>query len=955
MYGKSRQRIEQYLAVLRERRFSLVASPKDWSVVTVPERETRPAEGWSPVSFPASFGSDWCDTWFSTTIDVPDKEGMFLSLSLETDAMVLFDSVPFAAVNPFHTLVSLGEVRGKSVKVDVVAWCGHHFPGYHPQEKGRVLTTVSMRKKEYPLLFAAPSLLHKNVESYTLYYDVYALARVADTLDAGSFLYQRIVSSLHQELCRLEIDDDDVAHWEEGARAVRKGIAPLLQAKNGTCVPQIFTSGSAHLDHAWLWTTEETVRKAARTSLNMTRFCQEYPSFRFLFSQPLQMKQVKEKYPTVYRKVREAYERGQWEPNGVGYLEPDCVLSSGEGLIRNLLKGREVVETLFPGYWGDTFFVPDSFGFSGNLPQILRGCGVDYFVTSKLSWNDTNRFPYDTFLWKGIDGSSVKATMIKGAYEGTNDPVQIASMWNQVKDKDVQDSLYRTVGEGDGGGGTTLDDLELMERIGDLQGLPKTSWMTLSQAMKRIFSSVRNLPVYQGELYFELHRGTYTSQGRIKRDYRLLNRLLHQAEYLYVWADAHGQLSPEQRDQASKVLEEGWDTVLLCQFHDILPGSCIGEEYALIGEECADRGKRLENLVQMLLPLGPLLFNSTPYCQKGMEPYSTGMAEEGLVEDGSPHISCPWGDITVSSDGTISSLVFHGREMVAEGKGGWNAFRFGEDYPVNWDAWDLEKDSVDNLKDFPLAMKGFVREGKMGLHSTIRQRMSVHQECCRIDFVTDCDWHESHRLLQAIFPVAIHADDAIFEIPYGYVRRSTKENDSFECAMFEVPAHRYMMVQDQNLAVALLSDSKYGFHAKGGEIGISLLRSPKAPDGTCDMGIHRFVYSVMCTEKGMEDVMAEASLLQEPFLSASHEMKPLCTVKGSDAVVLEWVKPSEDGTCYVCRLRETLGVSARIALSFDPCLDVSSLEECDLLERKKGETSFSFRPFEIKSYRVGRT
>lgn len=954
LQAKAEQRIDLYLQELRVRRFASTDVVMQWKSVTVPERSARPDQGWEEISFPFLFGKAHHDTWFVASCLVPEDGSPFLAFDVETDAMLFIDGNPEAAVNPFHREVCLDAWRGRKVEIAVCAWDGYPFPGYHPYANSgsRILTTVSARKKSYPLLCKQPQIVMKQEASYALYYDVWALRGVSQTLDPSSLEYQQIVSHLHEALLHLEMVDEDPVHREKRAGEVRAMIAPLFKLHNGSLAPKILSEGSAHIDHAWLWVKEETVRKAARTMCSMTMYCKMYPQFRFLLSQPIQTWEVKQHYPSVYAKVREAYERGQWEPNGIGLVEPDCVMSSGEGLIRNLLMGAALTEELFPGYQGDTFFVPDSFGFSGNLPQILKGCGVSYFVTSKLGWNDTNRFPYDTFIWEGIDGSTIKAHMVQGAYEGTNDPVQIASMWKKIQHKDVQTCLYRTVGEGDGGGGTMLDDLELEKRLHDIQGFPNVRWTTLSQAMKQVFRTSHTVPVYHGELYFELHRGTYTTQGKVKEWNRRLESALHNVEYLlshaYAWRAVDDQTVPA----LYRRINDAWKTVLVNQFHDILPGTGIEAVYDEARAEYQAAYQDLASIQADLVKDGSFFCNLNPCTVHGIAPYTTGVVKASPVgiRKGN-RITVPWGSVTIGEDGTLSHVVYHGRDLV-RGPEGWNSLRFGEDYAIAWEGCDIEKDLVEQMRPLSVPMTALVREGKIGAHSHIRQEMVVHTEVARIDFETTIDWCEDHRLLQAVFPIAVDANEAVYDIPFGWVKRSTRENTSFEKAMFEVPGRQFVMVGDQDVSCALVTDSKYGYHAKGGEIGVSLLRSPKAPDPQADMGVHQFRYAMVITADGLLDVMAQAAEFNNPLLPFLAPLEPLVSVAGSSHLWVDTVKPAEDGNGIIFRIREVAGTPAKGKLSFASCLDPESLEETDMRERTIRRQRGSFRPFEIRTYRI---
>ncbi len=575
------------------------------------------------ITLPDFFGKESFDTWYKIEIDVPDIEGIYFYLELQTDSLVIINNKEkYYALNPFHKEIPLEEYRGNRIVLNICIWNGYMFPGYHPKESDRVLVTIANRVKNYPLKFDTPYLVKKNNEHYNLYYDVYVLDKLLDVLDKETLLYQTIASKLATNLLDINYDIKNNIINEDKAFKVRNKIKPLLNYKNASLCPTIYSTGSAHLDHMWLWPEDETIRKAARTLSQMIYLMDVDSSFIFAHSQPLQIKLVKDYYPKIYEQLLEKYHKGQFEPNGVGYIEPDCMLSSGEGLIRNLLYGRELTKELFPSYYGDTFYVPDSFGYCFSLPQILVKSNVKYIVTSKLGWNDTNRHPYDLFNWEGLDGTCIKAHMIQGAYEGTLDPSENYKMWKNVRNKDIQDKLFRPIGEGDGGGGTRLEDIELMKRQRNLQNIPKNSWSTISNAMKNIFAN-KDLVKFNDELYLELHRGTYTTQAKIKYYHRKLDKLLHNIDYLLSYEYINKNLTKKELNNYLDIVKKCWLIFVKNQFHDVLPGSSVEivnknaeKEY----EIALDNIKRIFN---SLVTKGNYYLNLTPYSIDNLLPYST--------------------------------------------------------------------------------------------------------------------------------------------------------------------------------------------------------------------------------------------------------------------------------------------------------------------------------------------
>lgn len=943
LYNKAEKRVLQYLSALEKRTWTRQNCCLE---VFYEQRKAYTEETVFPKlrieSYPFPFGTEGQDTIFSFELEVPDLEEVFLSFPLGTDALVAVNKNPECNVNPYHEIMNISRWKGQQALFEIRCWDGYIYPGWHPLQKAHLLTVTGKKQQDYPIMLGQPAILSKNVNQYELWHDLVVITETVLELDPENLQRQQVMSKLHKALMELSLVTEDAAVLEGQAAKVLETTRRILNAKNGTIAPDAYSVGMAHLDHAWVWPKRETLRKAARTLSGMFHLMEEYPEFVFLSTQPVQMDHVFAKYPVLYKRALEMFRRGQFEPNGVGLVEADGVLSSGEGLIRNFLYGRQVTSRLFPGYRGDTYVLPDSFGYNGNLPQIMAGCGVKYFITSKLSWNDTNRFPYDLFLWRGIDGTQVKAHMLPGSYNGTSHPRDIIRMWNNVLHKDVQTSLLRTVGEGDGGGGTRREDIEFLRRMKDFQGCPRSSWTTVSKAMERIFSETSELPVYEGEMYFELHRGTYTSQALMKQGYRRINALLHDAEYLLSFVWAKKRISNERCREISYSIREIWKTTVVNQFHDILPGSCVGIEYEEVNAFYEQAGQKLCNLIGELAKPGSKELNLTPFIGNDIAPYSTKrlFASESLGGL----------SVEVASDGTIDSVTYKGRQL---SRGAWNVLRIGEDVPLQWDAWDLEKDSLEHLKKAVVPYDGLLRQGSIGEHSTIAQKIIVDERNCRIDFVTDIDWHEDHKVLRVEFPTTVFAENAIFDIPFGYVSRSTHNNTSHETAQFESPAHKFVMIRDEGVSVALMSDSKYGYSAKDGCLGMTMLKSAKAPDANADMGHHHFVYSVFVGDGSLQATIAEAENLNNPHLQVSEDYSPL--VRASEGLAVETVKLAESVDSVVFRVRETLGCSNSGTLELDPCLDGESLCETDMLEEKEGKPSFSFHPFEIKTYKVRRS
>ncbi|MDR1444832.1 MAG: alpha-mannosidase [Treponema sp.] len=583
---KVEHRISQYLRFLKDHRYREIAILNFEALATgetFRSPSALPGQPWEKVSNPWGYGKPWTCYWFRSSFTVPARKAgdypLYLRILPNADSLLFLDGKPAGAFNPVHKKVKVpqGMADGGTHELYLEAYSGHPYPGCHPFEEKKVILTLQHQIAGYPCAFQGGALLERVEPVYSLYYDTACLFDLAKILPANSLRKARVLKGLYDALMGIHYDSSGETLEQEAAQAARR-IAPLLQAVNGSTTPQIHLIGHAHIDHAWLWHIGETERKVARTYINMARLAEEYPGFVFIQTQPAQLEIIKNEYPDIFAAVKGAFQRGNWEPNGGMWVEADCNLSGGESLIRQFLVGKRANWEML-GYEADTLWLPDVFGYAAALPQILAGCGIKYFVTSKINWNDTTRFPYDTFIWRGIDGTGIKTHYISSrmrGYNGKAGPEFLAEIWDQIQHKEIQSQAINAVGEGDGGGGTARGDLEMAKRLGDLEGVPKAKWNKVSAALDSIFGpdGETEWPQWRGELYLELHRGTYTTQARTKRYNRRLEFALRHTEAFRAvfamegWAEyPHGELL------------KNWKALLTNQFHDIIPGSSINRVY----------------------------------------------------------------------------------------------------------------------------------------------------------------------------------------------------------------------------------------------------------------------------------------------------------------------------------------------------------------------------------------
>ena len=708
-------------------------------------------------------------------------------------------------------------------------------------------------------------------------------------------------------------------------------LAALYEHRNGTRVHEAAAIGHAHIDTAWLWPLAETKRKLVRTFRSQTRYMDEYPEYRFACSQAQQYAWMKDREPDLWQAILERARRGQFVPVGGAWVEPDCNLPSGESLIRQFVHGQRFFEDEL-GVRCREFWSPDAFGYCGQLPQIMRLCGIDRFLTQKLSWNRFNRPDSHTFVWQGIDGSEVLGHFPPAdTYNSDAGVREVLYGAGAFKDHESSGTSLLVYGFGDGGGGPTRAMLERLRRMRDLQGLPRVRQTTSDEFFSTLEAETSARPTVVGELYFEYHRGVYTSQAFVKRGNRVCEQLLHDAELVTA---ARGE---DRRGE----LDALWKLLLLQQFHDILPGSSIG----LVYEDARRDFEGLEAALQGLVGSGSTPVNTVGVARREVvdgpdglavveaPPYGDGAlveADDEVSIDGltleNAHLR-----VRLGEDGTVVSVVekSSGRETLAAPG---NRLELYEDRPVKFDAWDIDPAHLETRRDCPAAEAfevvasgplraevAFTR--RVGERSSLRQVVRLDAGSRRLEVHTEADWHEEHVLLKACFPLAVRATTATYEMPFGYAERPTHFSTSFDRARYEVPGHRFADLSEHGFGAALLTDSKYGYSCLGSELRISLLRAPKSPDPDADMGSHAFAYALYPHAGGWREggVLAEAIRFNAP-LRWTEGIGPSFAGSGDPNLMLDTVKRAERGDETVLRLYEAHGArgTARVALRSAP-------------------------------------
>ena len=781
------------------------------------------------------------------------------------------------------------------------------------------------------------------------------------------------------------MDPDDIAGT---AAAGRAALAGALASPAYASAHELLATGHAHIDSAWLWPVRETIRKCARTFSNVVALMDDNPDFVFSCSSAQQLAWIKEFYPELFVRIREKVKAGQFVPVGGMWVESDTNMPGGEAMARQFLEGKSFFLEEF-GVDCQEAWLPDSFGYSGALPQIVKSAGSRWFLTQKISWNQVNRMPHHTFNWEGIDGTRLFTHFPPvDTYNSELHPRELAHAERNYREHGRGSISLVPFGYGDGGGGPTREMVAAAHRTADLEGSPKVRLGSARDFFEQAEAEYPELPVWVGELYLELHRGTYTSQANTKQGNRRSEHLLREAE---LWCATAAVRSDYAYPAAE--LKKLWRLVLLQQFHDILPGSSIAWVHQDAERNYAAVARELEDIIagaaKALLGEGdtPFLLNAAPQSRGGVPALAAAQAAApgepvGAMEHHGGYV-LDNGVIraVLDANGLLVSLRDHasGREAIAPGQYG-NHLELFRDTPNEWDAWDIDEFYRHNVRSLAEALSlRFERDGgdavvvveRAAGSSTITQRIRLAPGSPSLDISTAVDWQEREKLLKVSFPFDVRADRSASETQFGHVFRPTHSNTSWEAAKFEICAHRWIHVGEPGYGVAVANGSSYGHDVTrairddGGtttNVRVSLLRAPKFPDPQADRGLHVLELSVR-PGAAIADAVEEGYRrnLAPRVVAGAKAAEPLVTVSGK-AIVVEAVKLAEDGSGdVIVRLYESLGERSTCVVMAN--FEARSVHTVDLLERPvdapgvaagKDNARLTLRPFQLVTLRFGR-
>ncbi len=815
--------------------------------------------------------------------------------------------------------------------------------------------------------------------------DVIAADGLMRQLDGRDPRRHRLLRALERMADALDPD-----YVSLSAVAARAELTEVLVAPAAASAHRVFAVGHAHIDSAWLWPVRETIRKTARTFSNAMTLMDDTDNDDFVFacSQAQQLAWVKEHHPAVFRRIRERVASGQFAPVGGMWVESDTNMPGGEAMARQFLLGKRFLSDEF-GVEPEEVWLPDSFGYSAAMPQIARLAGCRWFLTQKMSWSQTNRMPHHTFWWEGIDGSRIFTHFPPvDTYNSDLSAADLAHASATFAEAGVATMSLVPFGWGNGGGGPTREMIAAARRAADLEGSPRVTLASSRQFFEAAQAEYPDPPVWRGEMYLELHRGTFTSQANTKQGNRRSEHLLREAELWSAQATVAGLV-----DYPYDELDAIWKKVLLNQFHDILPGSSIAWVHREAEAVYAEVAERLEAIISQsqhaLAGNGDtvLTFNAGPYRRAGV-PAMAAAPQPSADADGLVQVARQGTEyvldngllrVVVDRRGLITSVLDRhaDRELIAPGEAG-NLLQLHRDVPNRWDAWDVDEhyrrvvtdltdvDEVGALANGVSVTRSF---GASSLRQEITLRSGEHADRRIVDIVTDIDWHEREKILKAAFALDVHAEQFASEIQFGHLYRPTHTNTSWDAARFEVCAHRWIHVGEPGYGVAVANDSTYGHDVirttrpTGGTttvVRLSLLRAPRYPDPEADQGAHRLRYSLVPGDVGTAVAAGYDLNVATRRVAGGRPVEPMVVVD-DPAVVVEAVKLAEDRSGdIIVRLYEAHGgrASARVASS----VELAGVKETDLLERPVDDNalrswdlqgfSVTLRPFQITTVRL---
>ena len=961
------------------------------------EKLNRGDIDFKPFTLGGEWGTTWGTVWFRLTGTVPAgyPKGKPLELILDLgwyphscgghiEGLVYrADGTAIKAVHPLNYWVPFMDAEGNA-QVPVAE--DGSFTLYLEAASNPLLLGVppfietelgdhATGKPDEPYVFKSADLAEfdERYENYSVDLDV--VSSLMEFADKQSPRYWQLAKALQRS---LNAYDERNPESVEAARAALAGV--LAKPANASAM-NVSAIGHAHIDSAWLWPVRETRRKVARTVSNVLALMDEDPDFTYAMSSAQQYAWLEEEHPDLFARMKRRIEEGRFIPVGGMWVESDNMIPSGESLVRQITFGRRYFKEHL-GVAPRGIWLPDSFGYTGSWPQIARRAGFDWFLTQKISWNDTTKFPHHSFMWEGIDGTRILTHFPPSdTYCSWMSMHELMYSQRNFLDKDLSRNAILLYGFGDGGGGPTREMTARIRRDHDLAGAPKIEFGTPDQLFDRVREDIVDdaqgeTPVFKGELYLELHRATLTAQQDMKRGCRQEESMLRVTEYLCAAARIKNPDYVYPREELDRI----WKTLLLNQFHDILPGSAIAWVHRQARTEYARDIARLNEIaleagraIAVVEPDDATITDAViaPYSRQACETWvvrpassraeagTASMARVAVTHDGDA-IVLDNGQlhVRIEADGTVSSIVDQrtNRELVPAGTR-LGRYEMLKDEPFHWDAWDIQRDAfltANALSEASITSVDETANGGAVVHAVtrakgveIRTGIALRPGSATLDFTADVDWHAVEQFLKVDMPVTVQAVNAQYECQYGLVERPINKNTRSDDAKFESCTHRFVRIADADYAAAVVNASTYGsdvspIHAdtahgtgRGTMVRLSLLSAPLYPDPRTDQGAHSFAWSLVA-DADMNAVLDEAARLNSPVIGELPDLAPLVSLTDvTGTIVLDWVKLADDGSDdLIVRLYEAAGGNAAAALRLDAALAdaKASVQEVNLME-----------------------
>jgi alpha-mannosidase len=964
--------------------------------------------------------------WFLGQYTVPEQqEGKTLFVYPKIkgyEGLLWVNNKPFGNFASKYTSMSHGNhycdllkkkvAKNEMIEIALEYYAHHYVMGTKPFQVDPI--------EDYKIVYHGVDICVKNDPICDAYYNLKIVNQMAAGLDKNSFRRAEVIKTLRRvhEIVYYDYDNIDQDTFLNTLTEANLLLKELLKDKNSASAPYAGLIGHSHMDTAWLWDIDETVKKCARTYSNQMNLMEQYPDYTFVQSSAYHAAMMKEFYPELFEDMKKQVAAGKYEPNGGVWIECDCNIPSGESVVRQFLWGQRFTREHF-NYTSDSFWLPDTFGYSASLPQIMKGCGVKYFLTTKMIWGDTTEFPYDTFYWKGIDGTKALVHINK-IHSGPDPNNMLEGILNDgknsIKERTVSNMRLLSYGVGDGGGGPEFEMIEIANRLGDVEGLPRSSHTTVSEFMKRLERTIVEPSTYTGELYLELHRGTLTNQHTIKRNNRLAEMELRNLEYFTVRdAIANGVIAS---DSGIRPLMED---LLVNQFHDILPGTCIPKAHEQSIRETTKVIEQSKVLIEGLLKpqekkytvsvANTLSFDRDDvlyldymdgYIVEGnykqqivtdlggnkklavmgvvipafssvileLTPSTVPESTAFVLKDN--QLTTPLVTVIFNEKGYIQSFVdnrIH-RELKGEGYA-LNTFLIAEDVPSDWDNWDLDADSECKFKDTAKLMsRTIVADGEVEFRirseyeltskSTLIQDMIFYAGSAEVRFDTIMNWQDDHRFLKTAFDTSIHSDFVRQEVQFGHIKRVTNRNTAVEKAKFEVSNHKYTDLSETRYGVAILNDCKYGISVNESQLRLSLHKGGCRPDYKGDKGSHACCYAFYPHDGGFSAsgvIKPAYQFNYKPIAVAGVRKEESLLKVSAENIIVETVKPLEDNEkAYIIRLYEAEGTYTNTKLRFTEAvkgLAITNMLEEVIYEFPVGqEVELNFNAFEIITLKI---